>query len=60
MIIREYFATRKDGVKLYRTHSDQNMVIRQIETDALYSERLTLKTRRTHTKKPTRRFRKKN
>lgn len=42
MIIREYFATRKDGVKLYRTHSDQGMMIRQIETDTLYSEAIDI------------------
>ncbi len=42
MIIREYFATRKDGVKLYRTYSDQGMMIRQIETDALYSEAIDI------------------
>lgn len=42
MIIREYFATRKDGVKLYRTYSDQDMVIRQIETDTLYFEAIDI------------------
>lgn len=42
MIIREYFATRKDGVKLYRTYSDQGMMIRQIETDTLYSEAIDI------------------
>lgn len=42
MIIREYYATRKDGVKLYRTYSDQGMMIRQIEADALYSEAIDI------------------
>lgn len=42
MIIREYYATRQDGVKLYRTYSDQDMVIRQIETDTLYFEAIDI------------------
>lgn len=42
MIIREYYATRKDGVKLYRIYSDQGMMIRQIEADALYSEAIDI------------------
>ncbi len=42
MIIREYFATRKDGVKLYRTYSDQKMMILQVETGALFSEAIDI------------------
>lgn len=38
MIVREFYKTRKDGVKLYRTYSDNNMYIRQVETDIEYSE----------------------
>lgn len=38
MIIREFYTTRKDGVKLYRTYSDSNMYIRQVETGVEYSE----------------------
>lgn len=38
MLKREYFKTRKDGVKLYRTYSTENRMIRQVETDTLYSE----------------------
>lgn len=38
MKIREFFETRKDGVNLYRTYSDQGFMLRQIETDILYSE----------------------
>lgn len=36
MIVREYLMTRKDGVKLYKTYSDQNKYIRKIGTDEEY------------------------
>ena len=38
MIVREFYTTRKDGVNLYRTYSDNNMYIRQVETGYEYSE----------------------
>jgi hypothetical protein len=38
MIKKELFRTREDGVKLYRTYSDQNFKIRQIETGNIYEE----------------------
>lgn len=38
MKIREFYRTREDGVNLYRTYSDQGFMLRQIETDILYSE----------------------
>ena len=38
MIIKEFLETREDGVNLYRTYSDQGFMLRQIETDILYSE----------------------
>lgn len=38
MVVREFYTTRKDGVNLYRTYSDANMHIRQVETGAEYSE----------------------
>ena len=36
MIVREYLMTRKDGVKLYKTYSDQNKYIRKIGTEEEY------------------------
>ena len=36
MIVREYFMTRKDGVKLYKAYSDQNKYIRKIGTEEEY------------------------
>jgi hypothetical protein len=38
MIVREFYKTRKDGVNLYKTYSDSNMYIRQVETGVEYSE----------------------
>lgn len=38
MVIREFFRTREDGVNLYRTYSDKNFMLRQIETDILYGD----------------------
>ena len=39
MIKREYYKTRrKDGVKLYRTYSDENYKIKQIETGFIFDE----------------------
>lgn len=37
MLVREYYSTRKDGVKLYKTYSDQNMMI-QNQNGELYAE----------------------
>lgn len=38
MIVKEFYRTREDGVNLYRTYSDENYKIRQIETGAIYDE----------------------
>ena len=38
MIVKEYYATRKDGVKLNRIYSDSNKKIRKVGTDEEYSE----------------------
>lgn len=38
MIVREYYDMRFDGVALYRTYSDANLRIRQVETGAIYDE----------------------
>lgn len=38
MIIKEFYKTRKDGVNLYRTYSDQNLFIHKIGTDEEYME----------------------
>ena len=38
MIIKEFFRTRKDGVNLYRTYSNENWKIHKIGTDEIYDE----------------------
>lgn len=38
MIIYEFYKTRKDGVNLYRSHSDQDVMIRKVGTDEIYAE----------------------
>ena len=38
MIVREFYRTRKDGVNLYRTYSDKNVLILQNETGIEYEE----------------------
>ena len=36
MIIKEYYGTRKDKVKLYKTYSENNKIIHKIGTDEEY------------------------
>jgi hypothetical protein len=38
MIKTEFYKTREDGVDLYRTYSDINKYILQIETEIIYDE----------------------
>lgn len=38
MIKKEYFTTRKDGVKLYKTYSDEGFYIRKVGTEEIYDE----------------------
>lgn len=38
MIVKEFYETRKDGVNLYRTYSDENYYIQKVDTDEIYSE----------------------
>lgn len=42
MIVREYYDTREDRVKLYRTYSDENYKIRQEETGNIYDEAIDI------------------
>lgn len=37
MIIKEFYKTREDGVNLYRTYSDKDMMIIQNETGVIYA-----------------------
>lgn len=38
MIEKEFYIERKDGVKLYRTYSDRNVMIQKDSTEEIYSE----------------------
>lgn len=42
MIVTEYFNVREDGVKLYRTYSDKNYKILQVETEIQYDEAIDI------------------
>ena len=38
MIVREYFGERFDGVRLFKTYSNEGMKIRKVGTDEVYDE----------------------
>lgn len=38
MIVREFYETRSDGVRLYKTYSDSGLTIKQNESGNIYSE----------------------
>jgi len=42
MIVKELYKTRSDGVKLYRTYSNENFKIKQIETGNIYDEAIDI------------------
>ena len=42
MIVREYYKTREDGVKLYRTYSDEQFKIQQDQTGYIYDEAIDI------------------
>lgn len=38
MVITEFYRTRKDGVNLVRTYSDQSLMIQKVGTYEVYAE----------------------
>ena len=46
MIVSEYYTTRPDGVNLYRTYSDENMLINKVSTEEIYSEAIDVEDSR--------------
>lgn len=44
MIIRNFYATRNDGVKLYITYSDQDMKIQRMDTGIIYDSAIDIET----------------
>ena len=41
-IIKEFYRTREDGVKLYRTYSDENYKIQKVGTNEIYEEAIDI------------------
>ena len=37
-IVKEFYKTREDGIKLYRTYSDNGYMIKKINTEEIYEE----------------------
>lgn len=44
MIKRELYMTRNDGIRLYKTYSDSNLMIRQKETNNIYQEAIDVES----------------
>lgn len=44
MIIKEFYRTRKDGVNLYRTYSNEGLKIQKVGTDEIYDEAIDVET----------------
>lgn len=42
MIKRKLYMTRSDGVNLYRTYSDSNLMIKEIESENIYQEAIDI------------------
>lgn len=38
MVLKEFYKTRDDGVKLYRTYSDKSLMIQKVGTEEIYDE----------------------
>lgn len=43
-IKREHHSTRKDGVMLFKSYSDQNLYIRKVGTDEVYAEAIDIES----------------
>jgi hypothetical protein len=44
MVIREYHKTREDGVRLFRTYSDTNRYLLQVETGVIYGDAIDVES----------------
>lgn len=38
MVVREFFMTRRDGAKLFKSYSDADKYIRKVGTEEVYAE----------------------
>lgn len=43
-IVKELYKTKKDGVKLYKTYSDEGYMIKKVGTDELYEEAIDVES----------------
>lgn len=43
-VIREFYGTRADGVRLFKSYSDKGETIRKVGTDEVYSEAVDIDT----------------
>lgn len=41
-IVKEFYKERNDGVKLYRSYSDSNYMIKKVGTDETYEEAIDI------------------
>lgn len=44
MIKKELYTIRENGIKLYRTYSDEHFKIKQLETGVIYDEAIDIET----------------
>ena len=44
MILKELYKIRNDGLKLYKTYSDEGYKIKQVETGIIFDEAIDLET----------------
>ena len=38
MVVKEFYKTRFDGVNLYKSYSDKNLLIQKVGTNEIYAE----------------------
>lgn len=43
-VTRKYYITRNDGVRLYKTYSDQNKYIKQLPAEVIYDVAIDVET----------------
>ena len=44
MIVKEYYRTRLDGVKLYKTYSDEGFFIQKVGTNEIYNHAIDVES----------------
>ena len=44
MIKKEYYMTRRDGVNLYQTYSDEGYMIHKVDTNEIYDLAIDIET----------------